>query len=97
MTGTLERRPMVIDSPAAPANAPRGVSLPDLLERSIRRGQKRVALQRLLMMEAAGLQVSEASRTFCHALRMAIPRRELDRMYAAADAWARMIGLCCNR
>ena len=70
----------------------RGVSLPELLERSIRRGHKRVALQRLLMMEAAGLEASEESRAFCHPLRMTISRREFDRMNDAARDWVRMIG-----
>lgn len=70
----------------------RGVSLPELLDRSMRLGQRRVALQRMLMMEAAGMEISEASRAFCHPARMSLPRRELDRMHQAAQAWARMLG-----
>jgi hypothetical protein len=72
--------------------ATRGISLPELLERSMHRGQRRVALQRMLMMEAAGLEVSDALRSFCQAARKAVPPRELDRMHAAARAWARMVG-----
>jgi hypothetical protein len=70
----------------------RGVSLPQLLERSIRLGQRRVALQRMLMMEAAGIEVSEAWRAFCQPARNTVPLRELDRMYQAARAWAGMVG-----
>jgi hypothetical protein len=70
----------------------RGVSLPQLLERSIRLGQRRVALQRMLMMEAAGIEVSEAWRAFCQPARNTVPLRELDRMYQAAQAWAGMVG-----
>ena len=69
----------------------RGVSLSELLERSMRLGQRRVALQRMLMMEAAGLEVSEASRAFCQAARMRLPLRELDRMQRAAQDWACML------
>jgi hypothetical protein len=70
----------------------RSVSLPELLDRSVRLGHRRVALQRLLMMEAAGLEVSEASRAFCQPARMTVPLRELDRMQQAAQAWASMLG-----
>jgi hypothetical protein len=69
----------------------RGVSLPELIDRSMRLGHRRVALQRVLMMEAAGLEVTEASRAFCQPARSTVPLRELDRMYEAAQAWARMV------
>ena len=58
----------------------------------MRLGQRRVALQRMLMMEAAGMEVCEASRAFCHATRMRLPLRELDRMQRAAQSWACMLG-----
>ena len=76
---------------ARPANCPRSVSLEALLERSMRLGQRRVALQRLLMLEARGLPVDEGARAFCHALRSSLPRREYDRMLAAARDWARLV------
>lgn len=75
-----------------PGAGTRGVSLPELLDRSMRLGQRRVALQRMLMMEAAGLEVSEAARAFCQPARMTVSLRELDRMHEAAQAWARMVG-----
>jgi hypothetical protein len=68
------------------------VTLDALLELSIRRGHRRVALQRLLMHEARGLPTNEAAQTFCQAVRASLPRREFDRMLAAAQAWARMVG-----
>jgi hypothetical protein len=67
------------------------VSLDALLEQSMRRGQQRVALQRLLMLEARGLPASEAARAFCAPARLSVPRREYERMLAAARAWARMV------
>jgi hypothetical protein len=76
----------------SPAAGTQGVSLPELVERSMRLGQRRVALQRMLMMEAAGLEVSDAIRAFCHPARMTVPLREFDRMHEAAQAWAGMLG-----
>ena len=76
---------------ARPVPASRSVSLEALLEQSIRRGHRRVALQRLLMLEARGLPVDPAVRDFCQPLRLSLPLREYDRMLAAAQAWARMV------
>jgi hypothetical protein len=76
---------------ARPVPASRSVSLEALLEQSIRRGQRRVALQRLLMLEARGLPVDPAARDFCQPLRLSLPLREYDRMLAAARDWARMV------
>jgi hypothetical protein len=76
---------------SGPALRARGVSLPELLERSVRLGHRRVALQRLLMMEAAGMEVSESARAFCQPARMTLPLRELDRMHQASQAWAAML------
>jgi hypothetical protein len=76
---------------SAPPRA-RSVSLPELLDRSVRLGHRRVALQRMLMMEAVGLEVSEASRAFCQPARVKVPLREFDRMRHAAQAWAAMLG-----
>jgi hypothetical protein len=76
---------------ARPVPVSRSVSLEALLEQSIRRGQRRVALQRLLMLEARGLPVDPAVRDFCQPVRLSLPLREYDRMLAAAQAWARMV------
>ena len=76
---------------ARPVPVSRSVSLEALLEQSIRRGHRRVALQRLLMLEARGLPVDPAVRDFCQPLRLSLPLREYDRMLAAAQAWARMV------
>ena len=76
---------------ARPVPVSRSVSLEALLEQSIRRGHRRVALQRLLMLEARGLPVDPAVRDFCQPLRLSLPLREYDRMRAAAQAWARMV------
>jgi hypothetical protein len=69
-----------------------GSSLQYLLDRSIRLGQRRVALQRILMIEASGGEVSQAARDFCQSIRMTLPQREIDRMRQAARAWAEMTG-----
>lgn len=76
---------------ARPVSVSRSVSLEALLEQSIRRGHRRVALQRLLMLEARGLPVDPAVRDFCQPVRLSLPLREYDRMLAAAQAWARMV------
>lgn len=69
-----------------------GTSLNDLLERSIRLGQRRVALQRLMMMEASGIEVSQVARDFCRPVQLALPLREIERMRQVAGDWAAMIG-----
>jgi hypothetical protein len=76
---------------ARAAHRPRSVSLEALLEQSMQRGQRRVALQRLLMLEARGLPTSEAARAFCQPVRLSLPRREYDRMLAVAHNWARLV------
>jgi hypothetical protein len=68
-----------------------GVTLEELLARSIRMGQRRVALQRLLMLEARGLPVAAEHVSFCREMRTTVPRRELQRMQQAADEWARLV------
>lgn len=70
---------------------PKCVSLEALLQRSIRCGHRRVALQRLLMLEARGLPISEAARAFCEPVRLSVPMREYDRMLAAARTWSHMV------
>jgi hypothetical protein len=76
---------------ARPTAGMGSASLEALIARSMRRGQRRVALQRLLMLEARGLPVDPAVRDFCEPVRLSLPLREFERMRAAAQAWACMV------
>jgi hypothetical protein len=76
---------------ARPTAGVGSASLEALIAQSMRRGQRRVALQRLLMLEARGLPVDPAVRDFCEPVRLSLPLREFERMRAAAQAWARMV------
>jgi hypothetical protein len=67
------------------------VTLHDLLEASVRRGQRRVALQRLMMLQARGECVPDDIRRYREAFRSRVPKRELARMGEVATDWACMV------
>lgn len=69
----------------------RSLLLQDLLAHSVRRGHARVALQRLMMLQARGEPVPDELRRRCEAHRARLPPREVARMAAAAAEWASMV------
>jgi hypothetical protein len=69
--------------------------LPDALlaklEESIRRGYRRIAVQRYLMLQERDIEVPHVARLFCEAAIPEIRPRELQRMREAAASWVRLV------
>jgi hypothetical protein len=67
-------------------------ALQALLLKSLDRGHRRVALQRYLKLKACQYDVPGHAAAACEAYLQSLPRRELNRMFAAAIDWAEMTG-----
>jgi len=61
------------------------------LEDSIRRGYRRIAVQRYLMLQERDIEVPYVARLFCEAVIPEIRPRELQRMQEAAASWIRLV------